>query len=335
MVVLGIETSCDETAAAVLEGGGKILSNVVYSQIALHRPYGGVVPELASRKHLEKIVPVVEKALAQAGKSLEAIEGIAVTRGPGLVGALLVGLCFAKSLSVAREMPFIGVNHLEGHICSIFLEQKVPRPFLSLTVSGGHTSLFLVTDIGSYQLLGQTRDDAAGEAFDKVAKLLNLGYPGGGVIEALAREGTSSIPFPRAIPSRDSLDFSFSGLKTAVVNYVKRSADPSNKNQILPVKDIAASFQTAVVEMLIKKVILAQREFKIGRLVLSGGVVSNGYLRDRFQILAEEEGLDLFLPSPGLCTDNAAMIAWVGNYYLERGRRDSLDIDAFSRWKLG
>jgi N6-L-threonylcarbamoyladenine synthase len=335
MVVLGIETSCDETAAAVLEGGGKILSNVVYSQIALHRPYGGVVPELASRKHLEKIVPVVEKALAQAGKSLEAIEGIAVTRGPGLVGALLVGLCFAKSLSVAREIPFIGVNHLEGHICSIFLEQKVPRPFLSLTVSGGHTSLFLVTDIGSYQLLGQTRDDAAGEAFDKVAKLLNLGYPGGGVIEALAREGTSSIPFPRAIPSRDSLDFSFSGLKTAVVNYVKRSADPSNKNQILPVKDIAASFQTAVVEMLIKKVILAQREFKIGRLVLSGGVVSNGYLRDRFQILAGEEGLDLFLPSPALCTDNAAMIAWVGNYYLERGRRDSLDIDAFSRWKLG
>lgn len=335
MVVLGIETSCDETAAAVLEDGGKILSNVVYSQIALHRPYGGVVPELASRKHLEKIVPVVEKALAQAGKSLEAIEGIAVTRGPGLVGALLVGLCFAKSLSVAREIPFIGVNHLEGHICSIFLEQKVPRPFLSLTVSGGHTSLFLVTDIGSYQLLGQTRDDAAGEAFDKVAKLLNLGYPGGGVIEALAREGTSSIPFPRAIPSRDSLDFSFSGLKTAVVNYVKRSADPSNKNQILPVKDIAASFQTAVVEMLIKKVILAQREFKIGRLVLSGGVVSNGYLRDRFQILAGEEGLDLFLPSPALCTDNAAMIAWVGNYYLERGRRDSLDIDAFSRWKLG
>ena len=335
MVVLGIETSCDETAAAVLEDGGKILSNVVYSQIALHRPYGGVVPELASRKHLEKIVPVVEKALAQAGKSLEAIEGIAVTRGPGLVGALLVGLCFAKSLSVAREIPFIGVNHLEGHICSIFLEQKVPLPFLSLTVSGGHTSLFLVTDIGSYQLLGQTRDDAAGEAFDKVAKLLNLGYPGGGIIEALAREGTSSIPFPRAIPSRDSLDFSFSGLKTAVVNYVKRSADPPNENQILPVKDIAASFQTAVVEMLIKKVILAQRKFKIGRLVLSGGVVSNGYLRDRFQMLAEEEGLDLYLPSPALCTDNAAMIAWVGNHYLERGRQDSLDIDAFSRWKLG
>ncbi len=248
---------------------------------------------------------------------------------------MLVGLCFAKSLSVVREIPFIGVNHLEGHICSIFLEQEVPLPFLSLTVSGGHTSLFLVTDIGSYQLLGQTRDDAAGEAFDKVAKLLNLGYPGGGVIEALAREGTSSIPFPRAIPSRDSLDFSFSGLKTAVVNYVKRSADPSNKNQILPVKDIAASFQTAVVEMLIKKVILAQREFKIGRLVLSGGVVSNGYLRDRFQMLAEEEGLDLYLPSPALCTDNAAMIAWVGNYYLERGRQDSLDIDAFSRWKLG
>jgi N6-L-threonylcarbamoyladenine synthase len=252
-----------------------------------------------------------------------------------LVGALLVGLCFAKALSAACEIPLVGVNHLEGHICSIFLERKVPLPFLSLTVSGGHTSLFLVTAIGSYRLLGQTRDDAAGEAFDKVAKLLNLGYPGGGIIEALAGEGTSSIPFPRAIPARDSLDFSFSGLKTAVVNYVKRSADPSNKNQILPVNDIAASFQTAVVDMLIKKVILAQRELKIGRLVLSGGVVSNGYLRHRFHQLAVEEGLDLYLPSTALCTDNAAMIAWIGNHYLEEGRRDSLDIDAFSRWKIG
>lgn len=335
MIILGIETSCDETAAAVLKDGGKILSNVVYSQIALHRPYGGVVPELASRRHLDKIVPVVGEALSQAECDLKAIEGIAVTRGPGLVGALLVGLCFAKSMSVAGQIPLLGVNHIEGHICSIFLERKVPFPFLSLTVSGGHTSLFLVKEIGSYQILGQTRDDAAGEAFDKVAKLLNLGYPGGGIIEALAEKGKARIRFPRAIPSADSLDFSFSGIKTAVVNYVRGFAGhPPGQNGV-SVEDIAASFQEAVVDMLIKKVIQAQRRYKTERLVLSGGVVSNGYLRRRFQEMAQEEGLDLYIPSSHLCTDNAAMIAWVGNVYLERGNQDSLDIDALSRWKVG
>ena len=221
MLILGIETSCDETAAAVLKDGQEILSDVVYSQIALHRPYGGVVPELAARRHLDKIVPVVEEALSQAGVDLTAVEGIAVTRGPGLVGALLVGLCFAKSLSAVSRVPLLGINHIEGHICSIFLEKEVPFPFLSLTVSGGHTSLFLVKGIGAYEVLGQTRDDAAGEAFDKVAKLLDLGYPGGGIIESLAEKGNPRIRFPRAIPSADSLDFSFSGIKTAVVNYVK------------------------------------------------------------------------------------------------------------------
>jgi tRNA N6-adenosine threonylcarbamoyltransferase len=335
MVVLGIETSCDETAAAVLQDGQKILSNVVYSQIALHRPYGGVVPELASRRHLDKIVPVVEEALVQAGIGLEGLQGIAVTRGPGLVGALLVGLCFAKSLSQVRQIPLVGVNHIEGHICSIFLEQPVSFPYLSLTVSGGHTSLFLVSGVGSYQILGQTRDDAAGEAFDKVAKLLNLGYPGGGIIESLALKGKASIPFPRAIPSRDSLDFSFSGIKTAVVNYVKGFGPASLTKEGFSTEDIAASFQAAVVDMLIKKVLLALKKFRIDRLVLSGGVVSNGYLRRRFRSLAGEEGLELHIPSPELCTDNAAMIAWVGGHYLGKGRQDPLDIDALSRWKVG
>ncbi|OGP49716.1 MAG: tRNA (adenosine(37)-N6)-threonylcarbamoyltransferase complex transferase subunit TsaD [Deltaproteobacteria bacterium RBG_13_43_22] len=334
MIILGIETSCDETAASVLKDGKEILSNVVYSQIALHRPYGGVVPELASRRHLDNIVPVVEEALAQAGLKLENMEGIAVTRGPGLVGALLVGLCFAKSLCAVNRVPLTGVNHIEGHICSIFLEHEVPFPFLSLTVSGGHTSLFLVKGIGAYEVLGQTRDDAAGEAFDKVAKLLNLGYPGGGIIESLAEKGEPKIRFPRAIPSADSLDFSFSGIKTAVVNYVKGFTTPDSLKK-LPTEDIAASFQEAVVDMLIRKVIQARNRFKTERLVLAGGVVSNGYLRRRFQEMARKEEVELFIPSPHICTDNAAMIAWVGNHYLERGKQDSLDIDALSRWRVG
>jgi N6-L-threonylcarbamoyladenine synthase len=335
MVLLGIETSCDETAAAVLKDGREILSNVVFSQIPLHRPYGGVVPELASRRHLDKIGPVVREALDQAGTALEALDGIAVTRGPGLVGALLVGLCFAKSLSAVGRIPLIGINHIEGHICSIFLEREVPFPFLSLTVSGGHTSLFLVKGIGSYEVLGKTRDDAAGEAFDKVAKLLNLGYPGGGIIESLAEKGQPTIPFPRAIPSAQTLDFSFSGIKTAVVHFVKDFVQNSHPDGRLPVEDIAASFQEAVVDMLIRKVIQAARRTKTKRLVLSGGVVSNGYLRRRFQQMAREEELDLFIPSPQFCTDNAAMITWLGNYYLSQGRRDSLHIDALSRWGVG
>ena len=334
MLILGIETSCDETAAAVLKEGREILSNVVYSQIALHRPYGGVVPELASRKHLDKIEPVVQEALNQAGVTLKDLDGIAVTRGPGLVGALLVGLCFAKSLSAVGRIPLIGINHIEGHICSIFLEKEVPFPFLSLTVSGGHTSLFLVKGIGSYETLGKTRDDAAGEAFDKVAKLLNLGYPGGGIIESLAEKGQASIPFPRAIPSAKSLDFSFSGIKTAVVHYVRDFQANPEKGK-LPVEDVAASFQEAVVDMLIRKVGQAVKKTETRRLVLSGGVVSNGYLRNRFREMADAENLDLFIPSPRFCTDNAAMITWVGNHYLSQGRQDSLYIDALSRWQVG
>ncbi len=335
MLVLGIETSCDETAASVLKDGKEILSNVVYSQIALHRPYGGVVPELASRKHLDNIIPVVEEALTQAGLNLEDLEGLAVTRGPGLVGALLVGLSFAKSLCAVTRVPLIGVNHIEGHICSIFLEQEVPFPFLSLTVSGGHTSLFLVKGIGSYEVLGQTRDDAAGEAFDKVAKLLNLGYPGGDIIESLAERGAPKIRFPRAMPSADSLDFSFSGIKTAVVNYVKGFPTAPDSLKKFSIENIAASFQEAVADMLIKKAVQARKRYKTERLVLAGGVISNGYLRRRFRKMAQEDNLDLFIPSSHLCTDNAVMIAWVGNHYLERGKQDSLDIDALSRWKVG
>jgi len=335
MLILAIETSCDETAAAVLKDGRELLSNVVYSQVAVHRPYGGVVPELASRNHLDKIVPVVEEALSRSGLSLTAVEGIAVTRGPGLVGALLVGLSFAKALSAYRRIPLIGVNHIEGHICSIFLEREVPFPFLSLTVSGGHTSLFLVKDIGKYNLLGKTRDDAAGEAFDKVAKLLDLGYPGGRIIESLAEKGRPTIPFPRAMASAESLDFSFSGIKTAVVNYVKGFSDPTDPSRRLAVEDIAASFQEAVADMLLKKVGQARTRYQVNRLVLAGGVISNSYIRRRFQQLAEAEGLELFIPSPTLCTDNAAMIAWVGNYYLEQGKKDTLDLDALSRWPVG
>jgi N6-L-threonylcarbamoyladenine synthase len=335
MIVLSIETSCDETAAAVLKDGRKILSNVVYSQIALHRPYGGVVPELASRRHLDKIAPVVQEALSQAGVALKEIDGIAVTRGPGLVGALLVGLCFAKSLCAVGGIPLIGVNHIEGHICSVFLEQTVPFPFLSLTVSGGHTSLFLVKEMGFYEILGKTRDDAAGEAFDKVAKLLNLGYPGGRIIESLAEKGTPRIPFPRAMPSAQTLDFSFSGIKTAVVHYVKGYSPEGSQESPLPVEDIAASFQEAVVDMLIRKVLQAVKRHQTKRLVLSGGVVSNGYLRRRFQAMAREENLDLSIPSPSFCTDNAAMIAWVGSHYLAQGRKDPLHIDALSRWPVG
>jgi N6-L-threonylcarbamoyladenine synthase len=335
MLVLGIETSCDETAASVLRDGKEILSNVVYSQIALHRPYGGVVPELASRRHLDNIVPVVEEALTQAGLNLEDIEGIAATRGPGLVGALLVGLSFAKSLCAVKDVPLIGVNHIEGHICSIFLEKEVPFPFLSLTVSGGHTTLFLVRGTGAYEVLGKTRDDAAGEAFDKVAKLLNLGYPGGGIVESLAEKGEPSIRFPRALPSADSLDFSFSGIKTAVVNYVKGFSVAPNSPKKPCVEDIAASFQEAVVDMLLKKVLQARKRYGTERLVLAGGVISNRYLRRRFQEMASVEDLELFIPSFPLCTDNAAMIAWVGNHYLESGKRDPLDIDALSRWMVG
>jgi len=325
MVVLAIESSCDETAAAVIVGGEKTLSSVVSSQIQVHRKYGGVVPELASRKHIEAIIPVINEALGKAGITLEHVEGIAVTNGPGLIGSLLVGLSVAKAIAYARNLPFVGVNHVEGHLSAIFLENpRLQFPFIGLVVSGGHTCLYRVDHLGSYKWLGGTRDDAAGEAFDKVAKLLNLGYPGGPVIDEVARNGDpQAISFPRAFISKDSFDFSFSGIKTSVLHYVREH--PQDR-----VEDIAASFQEAVVDVLVSKAVQAARSLDLPRIVLSGGVASNTRLRTRFQEIAEKEGLDMNVPSPILCTDNAAMIGVIGHYYLERGRRSPLTLNAFS-----
>ncbi|MFB0506337.1 MAG: tRNA (adenosine(37)-N6)-threonylcarbamoyltransferase complex transferase subunit TsaD [Thermodesulfobacteriota bacterium] len=325
MLVLAIESSCDETAAAVTAEGGKALSNIVSSQTQIHRKYGGIVPELASRKHIEAIIPVIKQALLKAGITLDHVEGIAVTNGPGLIGSLLVGLSVAKAIAYARNVPFIGVNHVEGHLSAIFLENpRLQFPFIGLVVSGGHTCLYRVKHLGSYEWLGGTRDDAAGEAFDKVAKLLNLGYPGGPVIDKAATDGDpQAISFPRAFISRDTFDFSFSGIKTSVLQYVK-------KHPHARVEDIAASFQEAVVDVLISKAVQAARAFDLPRIVLSGGVASNRRLRIRLKEIAEEEGVEVNIPSPILCTDNAAMIGVIGHYYLERGKTSPMTLNAFS-----
>jgi len=336
MRVLAIETSCDDTGAAVVLDGRKILSNVVSSQIPIHQKYGGVVPELASRRHIESIVPIVAEALETAKVTLREIDGIAVTQGPGLVGSLLVGLSFAKSLSFATGLPLVGVNHVEAHLCAIFLEEKPPRfPFVGLVVSGGHTSLFRVDGFGKYKRLGQTRDDAAGEAFDKVAKLLGLGYPGGPIIDELSRAGNSkAIRFPRASLGKDSLDFSFSGLKTAVVNYVKSHPQPMEGYPENLIRDIVSSFQEAVVEVLVRKTLRAAQHQGFKRIVLSGGVAANRRLRERMKEEASEEKIKVYIPSPSFCTDNAAMVGVVGYEYLKRGIRSPLSLNAFSNLPL-
>lgn len=331
MLILGIESSCDETAAAVVVDGKEILSNIIYSQIDVHSKFGGVVPELASRRHVESIIPVIEEALAVANLSLDEIQGIAVTQGPGLVGSLLVGLSVAKSIAYVKNIPMVGVHHIEGHISAIFLEEdNLGFPFISLVVSGGHTSLYLVNGLDDCQLLGQTRDDAAGEAFDKVAKLLKLGYPGGVVIDQLAKEGNpKAVDFPRAFMSHNSLDFSFSGIKTAVLNYVRTRSKEVISDQI---NDIVASFQEAIVDVLVIKTLTAALSRGVSTIVLAGGVASNTRLRTRLKDMAEEKGLRVFIPSPILCTDNAAMIAGIGNYYLRKGITSSMDLNAVSRW---
>ncbi|MBI4637772.1 MAG: tRNA (adenosine(37)-N6)-threonylcarbamoyltransferase complex transferase subunit TsaD [Candidatus Rokubacteria bacterium] len=328
MLVLGIESSCDETAAAVLADGRRILSNVVASQDAIHAPYGGVVPELASRRHLEAIVGVVEKALADAAVRLGDLDGIAVTQGPGLVGSLLVGCSFAKSLAYVAGVPLVGVNHLEGHIYAAFLTDDPPvHPFLALVVSGGHTALYHARAPRKYALVGETRDDAAGEAFDKVAKLLGLGFPGGPVIERVARSGDPvAIAFPLAQMTDQASDFSFSGIKTSVSYHVKRHAPLAERE----VADVAASFQAAVVKMLVRRTVKAALRLGVKRVVLTGGVAANGPLRAALAAEAADHGLTLHIPPPWLCTDNAAMITAAGTVRLAAGERAPLSMNALA-----
>ncbi len=332
MIVLGIESSCDETAAVVVADGNRVAASIVASQVDIHHPYGGVVPELASRRHVEVIVSVVDQALAEAGLDPSRIDAVAVTQGPGLVGALLVGFSFAKAYAYALEKPWVGVNHLEGHINSVFLASDPPAfPFVALLASGGHTSLYYVTDPIRAELMGQTRDDAAGEAFDKVAKLLGLGYPGGRIVGQMAEKGIPGrIVFPRPYLDRNGFDFSFSGLKSAVRRHVQvyLKDDPDT------VPDIAAEFQEAVVDVLADKLIRGARHKKCDRIALVGGVAANQRLRKRLLADAAREGLTVHIPPVDLCQDNAAMIAAVGYHYLQAGFRGDLTDDVYSRTRI-
>lgn len=340
MLILGIDTSCDDTSASVVEDGTKILSNIVSSQHEVHRKYGGIVPELASRKHIEMIWPVVDEALNKARVGLKNISAIAVCHGPGLIGSLLVGVCFAKTLSYVHNIPLIAVNHLEGHIFSSFLGEGGPEfPFLALVVSGGHTNIYRVDGFGKYKELGRTRDDAAGEAYDKVAKLLGLGYPGGPIIDRLAQDGSpEAIHFPRAyLPG--CLDFSFSGLKTSVLHFLKKltselRAATGRPNSEL-IKDIAASFQAAVIDMLIERTISAVKEQGLKRVVLTGGVSANRALRENILKIAGDERIEVYLPSPQLCTDNGAMIASAGFYHFKAKNLANFDLNPKAYLPLG
>lgn len=329
MNVLGIESSCDETAAAIVVDGKKVLSSVVSSQISVHKKYGGVVPELASRKHIEAIVPVVDEAVNTSGIGMDAIDAVAVTKGPGLIGSLLVGFSFAKSFSYARNIPFLGVNHLEGHITSVFLEDDPPGfPFVALLVSGGHTSIYYVKSHIDFQLMGQTRDDAVGEAYDKVAKMLGLGYPGGCVIDRLAKEGTTgNVTFPKPFLDKTSYDFSFSGLKTAVNRYIKAHPDTYEKQM----RDIVIGFQESVVEVLSYKIIRSAKQKRCRSVAVVGGVAANSRLREKIGKAAKKEGLSVHIPSIEYCGDNAAMISAIGYHYLKQGIFSNMDEDVFSR----
>lgn len=332
--ILAIETSCDETAAAVVKGGREVLSDVIYSQIDIHTRYGGVVPEIASRSHIEKINPVLDKALLDADLTLKDIDAVAVTYAPGLVGALLVGVSCAKAISFALNKPLIAVHHIKAHIMANFIAHKeLEPPFVCLVASGGHSHIIWVKDYTDFEVLGKTRDDAAGEAFDKIARVLGLGYPGGPKIDKLAKTGDkNAVDFPRVTPEGNKLDFSFSGPKTAVINYIHRleqNSTPYNK------ADIAASFQNAVVEVLCEHTISAAKKNGVKKVALAGGVAANSALRAAFEEASSKEGLELFLPPIRLCTDNAAMVGACGYYQLMAGDISDLTLNAVATKDIG
>ena len=334
ILILGIESSCDETAAAVVRNGREVLSNVISSQIELHKLYGGVVPEIASRKHIEKINQVIEEALSEAKVTLDDIDAVAVTYGPGLVGALLVGGAEAKAICFAKKKPLVGVHHIEGHVSANYIEHlDLEPPFLSLIVSGGHTHLVLVKDYGEYEIIGRTRDDAVGEAFDKVARSIGLGYPGGPKIDNLAKEGNPlAISFPKAKIEGAPLDFSFSGVKSAVLNHINGCKMKGEK--IIPA-DIAASFQKAVVDVLVDRVLQAAKQYNSKKIALAGGVASNSTLRAAMEEACRKQNLSLYYPSPIYCTDNAAMISVAGYYEYIKGTRHGWDLNAVPNLKIG
>ena len=334
VLILAIESSCDETAAAVVKNGREVLSNVINTQIAIHTEYGGVVPEIASRKHIENINPVIKKALTDAGVTLDDIDAIGVTYGPGLVGALLVGVAEAKAIAFAKNKPLVGVHHIEGHISANYVENKeLEPPFVALVVSGGHTHLVKVNDYGEYEIIGRTRDDAAGEAFDKVARAIGLGYPGGPKIDKLAKEGNpEAIEFPRAHVDDAPYDFSFSGIKSAVLNYIN-SANMQGKE--INRADVAASFQKAVVDALVSRAVKLAKECGMDKLAIAGGVASNSALRAAVQEEFAKNNIRFYSPSPVLCTDNAAMIGAAAYYEYIKGVRHGYDLNAVPNLKLG
>ena len=334
VLILAIESSCDETAAAVVKNGRSVLSNVISSQIDLHKLYGGVVPEIASRKHIEKINQVIEEALKEADTTLDDLDAIAVTYGPGLVGALLVGVAEAKAISFAKNLPLVGVHHIEGHISANYIENlDLEPPFLCLVVSGGHTHLVVVKDYGEFEILGRTRDDAAGEAFDKVARAIGLGYPGGPKIDKLSKQGNAyAMDFPKAKVADAPYDFSFSGVKSAVLNYLNKC---KMMGEPVVEADIAASFQRCVVEVLVEHAIAAARDYHISKLAIAGGVASNQTLRNAMEQACEKNGIQFYHPSPIFCTDNAAMIGVAGYYEYIKGTRHGWDLNAVPNLKLG